>query len=184
MRLAKANHAEFSSLFFSNAVTQSTRVRIDILKALVKKQSTPTETAYVQGFLSRPILQYRVKDGARSSAEGVGRSYTFVDAIAKFVSKFLSRDLTTAYLRAGDTFHGALSQYFVVLSDQDIGRVTRTGGNQVPLGRRGAPVGRSRGWPRSLSQRPRQTPNLSDRGVKRAGDPSDITPSKRKENEN
>jgi hypothetical protein len=36
VRLAKDQHAEFSTLFLSNSVTQSTRVRIEILKALFK----------------------------------------------------------------------------------------------------------------------------------------------------
>jgi len=40
VRLAKAKHAEFGSLFFSNSVNQSTRVRIEILKALAKKLAT------------------------------------------------------------------------------------------------------------------------------------------------
>ena len=184
VRLAKADHAEFSTLYFSNSVTQSTRVRIDILKELAKKLTTLTETAYVQGFISRPVLQYRVRDGSRSYAEGVGRSYTFVDAIAKFGSKLAPKDLSAAYVRAGDTFAGALSQYFVVLSDEAVSRGPRLGINRAPLGRRGAHTGAaSRGGPfiRGANRHPH---GLQDRGVKRAGDPATATPSKKKEDEN
>jgi len=61
VKLAKAEHSEFSSLFISNSVTQSTRVRIEVLKALGKRLTSTTETAYVQGFISRPVLQYHAK---------------------------------------------------------------------------------------------------------------------------
>jgi hypothetical protein len=60
----------------------------------------------------------------------VGRSYTFVDAMAKFGSKLAQKDLGTAYVRAGSTFDGALSQYFVVLKD-DLGSRVPTGANRI-----------------------------------------------------
>jgi len=144
VRLAKAEHEEFKTLFFSNSVTQSTRVRIEILRELSKKLTTTTEVAFVQGFISRPVIQYRVKEGERSRADGVGRSYTFVDAMAKFGRRLMQKDLGTAYLRAGNTFDGALSQYFIVLRDDPEGRV-RTGANQTVVGVRGRASARSRG---------------------------------------
>ncbi len=70
--LAKAHHPEFSELFFTNSVTQSTRVRIEILRILATKLTTVTEFAFVQGFVSRPVLHYRVRPGAQSTAEGIG----------------------------------------------------------------------------------------------------------------
>ena len=203
VKLAKAQHQEFATLYFSNSVTQSTRVRIDILKELGKKLTTANEIAYVQGFISRPVLQYHVRDGKRSFAEGVGRSYTFVDAVAKFGTKLTPRDLTAAYVRAGDTFTGALSQYFVLLSDEAVVRGPRSGGNRMPIGRRGASSGGDRrggmispsnrrgsyaGGDRRVGTALRgghwQTPSLNDRGVKRSGDESASTPSKKKENDN
>lgn len=185
VRLAKAKHAEFGSLFFSNSVTQSTRVRIEILRELSKKLNTATEVAFVQGFISRPVLQYRVKEGARSRADGVGRSYTFVDAVARFGNKLAQRDLTNAYVRAGNTFDGALSQYFVVLVDDHDGLRSRSVPNRTPLGRRGFGLrGSSRGG-RQLRQTQLGFPVL-DRGVKRIMDSSDADvsgPSKRQEQE-
>ena len=185
--LAKATHAEFGSLFFSNAVTQATRVRIEILRALSKKLNTATEVAFVQGFISRPVLQYRVKEGARSRADGVGRSYTFVDAVAKFGVKLAQKDLVTAYSRAGNTFDGALSQYFVVLSDGHGG----SGVNSAPVGPRFRPTfsGRSRGGRLFSASR---LPLAAGRGMKRQAEvaadvPSDVDgaagPSKKQEQE-
>jgi len=40
--LAKAHSAEFASLFFSNSVTQATKVWVEVMKAVAKKLSTPT----------------------------------------------------------------------------------------------------------------------------------------------
>jgi hypothetical protein len=148
VRLAKAEHEEFSTLFFSNSVTQATRVRIEILKALSKKLTTATEDAYIQGFISRPVLQYRVKEGASSTADGVGRSYNFVDSMVKFGSRLMPSDLTVAYTRAGSTFRGAMSQYFIVLSDEHVLSGERSGVNRIPIGGRGSRGGRGRPWSR------------------------------------
>lgn len=197
VRLAKANHAEFDNLFFANSVTQSTRVRIEVLKALAKRLTTEEETAFVQGFISRPLLQYRVQEGASSSADGVGRGYNYVDAVAKFGARLTPRDLSTAYVRAGSTFAGAMSQYFVVLRDDLVGKFVRSGANSLPLGQRGGRGGRggrgSRGFRGSRGGRlPFSDPDVSsirplsasgyDRGTKRPGDPTG-TPSKRNESE-
>jgi len=150
------------------------------MKAIAKKLTVGSDVAYVQGFLSRPVLQYRVKEGESSRSDGIGRSYNFVDAVAKFGSKLRPRDLTIAYSRAGSTFTGALSQYFVVLSDDHVRQGLRTDANRAPLGVRGGRFGGAdrRGIARRLFQRP-----FPDRGVKRAGETTSETPSKRQENE-
>ncbi len=170
VRLAKALHEDFQTLFFSNSVTQSTRVRIEILRELAKKLCTSSEVAFVQGFVSRPVLQYRVKEGSRSFADGVGRSYTFVDAVAKFGHRLAQKDLGTAYVRAGSTFDGALSQYFVVLVDDYNGQRTRSGANRETLGRRGGLNSRGRGG-NLFRQRFGLAP--FDRGVKRTVESTD-----------
>ena len=170
VRLAKAEQEAFSSLFFSNSVTQSTRVRIEILRELSKKLNTSTEVAFVQGFISRPVLQFRVKEGARSRVDGVGRSYTFVDAMSKFGDRLAQKDLTTAYARAGNTFDGALSQYFIVLVDNPDRRGVNV--NRTPIGRRGGPArgGRSRGGRGRAFGTPRPSFAFHERGIKRAAE--------------
>ncbi len=55
------------------------------------------------------------------------------------------KDLGPAYVRAGSTFDGALSQYFVVLVDDHDGQRTRTGANRSSIGRRGGQGPRGRG---------------------------------------
>jgi hypothetical protein len=134
--LAKAKHPDFESLFFSNSVTQATRVRIEILRAIAKKLSTETETAYVQGFTSRPIMYYNVVDSMPSHCSGTGRGYTFTDGVSRFGDLLCALDLSAAYKRAGNTFKGAMEHYFVVLKEGTASAV-----NRAPLGNRGRAPG-------------------------------------------
>jgi hypothetical protein len=178
--LAKAKVPDFASLFFSNSVTQATRVRIEIMRAISKKLTTDSETAYVQGFTSRPIMHYVVKDSMVSHCSGTGRGYTFADAVSRFGDLLCPADLSSAYKRAGSTFHGAMEQYFVVLKEGVL-----SSSNQEPLGHRNGTRGRprsgapQRGGPRLSRGAP--SSSLSVPGSrKRALGHSAETPSKRK----
>jgi len=133
--LAKAKDPDFGHLFFSNSVTQATRVRIEILRAIAKKLTTESEAAYVQGFTSRPILHYVVKESMPSNCAGTGRGYSFSDAVGRYGDLLCQADLASAYRRAGSTFQGAMEHYFVVLKEG-----VATAANQVPLGQRGRPA--------------------------------------------
>ena len=162
-KLSKEDTGRFAGLFFTNSATLSTRVRIEIMRAIALKLKTETEDAYVQGFISRPLLHYRSVDPSNRIAGGADRSYTFVDAISRFGDLLMDVDLTSSYARAGHTFHGAMEHYFIVLSE----------GRAVPArpapgshrGRRGSVGGRTRG------------------GRKRFGDSLAPTPSKKKAEE-
>jgi hypothetical protein len=142
--MAKAKDPpEFAPLFFSNSVTQATRVRIEIMRVIAQKLDTATEKAYVQGFISRPVLHYAQKDPAvPSHGAGVGRSYSFVDAVTRFGDLVRATDLSPAYKRAGSTFTGAMEQYFVVLREVGALGFRLSGSNQAPLSQRGSRGGR------------------------------------------
>lgn len=133
----KGSSHEFASLFFSNSTTQATRVRIEILRQIAKKLSTDTEAGFVHGFISRPVLRYEVKEGAQSHCSGTGRSYNFVDAVSRFGDLLFAVDLAPAYKRAGQTFRGAMEQYFVVLQEGGAFQNEATSSNAQPLGVRG-----------------------------------------------
>jgi len=134
--LAKLKDPKFAALFFSNSVTQATRVRIEIMRAIAKKLTTDSESAYVQGFISKPVLHYVVKESMPSFCAGTGRSYTFVDSIIRFGDLLMPTDLVPAYKRAGSTFQGSMEQYFVLLRE-DFVPPTAQGANLHPLGVRG-----------------------------------------------
>ena len=102
-------------LYMSNAVTLSTRVRIDILKAISKKVTNERESAYVAAYSSRPILHVRTKNAA--GVEVATRAFTFIDAIIRYNQILVDQDLEEAYKRAGNAFKGQLEQHFVILRE-------------------------------------------------------------------
>ena len=126
-KLAKDGAGSFSGLFISNTVNLSTRVRIDILKLIAKRLTTPTEVGYVQGFSSRPTLHYRMKDVPYEEGRapvipvntpGTGRSYNFVESVERWGQLLSAGSLESVRRKASMSFSGCLEQYFVVLRDQ------------------------------------------------------------------
>ena len=170
--LAKAENVDFARLFFSNSITQATRVRIEVMKSIAKKLTTLTENAYVQGFISKPVLRYVSRDPAVSLCAGTGRSYSFVDSVSRFGDLVHGYELSSAYKRAGNTFKGAMEQYFVVLREAEDAPVA-SGSNQFPVGFRGG-----RGSPSGFRGRVRGVRGY--RGRKRTGDSPPGTPSRKK----
>ena len=102
-------------LYMSNSVTLSTRVRVDVMKAIAKKITIGTESAYVAAYSSRPILHVRSQTGR--GTEVINRAFTFIDSIIRFGSVLVRSDLDDAYRRAGTAFKGQLEQHFVVLKE-------------------------------------------------------------------
>jgi len=174
--LAKEKDPEFGHLFFANSVTQATRVRIEIMRAIAKKLTTDIEAAYVQGFISRPKMHYVVNEGMASECSGVGRSYSFVDAVSRFGDLLMPADLSSAYKRAGNTFKGSMEHYFILLSEGVLNA------NLQPLGTRGSSRGRPRGAPSRRPSRgvPRIARSSSLFSRKRPSASAPDTPSKRR----
>jgi hypothetical protein len=174
--LAKDKNVKFSALFFSNSITHSTRVRIEIMKVIAKKLTTDTEVAFVQGFISRPVMRYNAREAAQSYAAGTGRSYSFVDCVSRFGDLVIAHELAPAYRRAGATFKGAMEQYFILLNEDESG-FGASGVNRAPIGHRHATRGRSghRGSP--------LLPGFANRGRKRFGDSPPGAPVSKKPSE-
>ena len=107
---------DFGKLFLANSVTLGTRVRVDILKAMANKFTTPDLTIQVSNFVARPVLQLRRPDKS-------GFALTFSDALVRYGGKLEEEDLTAAYKRAGKAFEGQLQQNFGVLHDTPTGAV-------------------------------------------------------------
>ena len=107
-------------LFVANSVTQATRVRLEVLRAIAKVCSTNNEDFFAQSFTSRPVLQIKRKDS------GGQLTLPYVDAVSKFGGRVGDSDLSVAYERAGATFKGQMRQNFIVLADKGV----RSWGNQ------------------------------------------------------
>ena len=101
-------------LFIANSVTLATRVRLEVLKAIARKCSSPREDMHVVAFTSRPLLQVKPKDGGQMT------TLTFVDAIARMGRRMSEADFGFAYGRAGISFKGQMQQNFVVLHEKGV----------------------------------------------------------------
>jgi len=119
-RIAKRTPANFSGLSITNCITKETRVRIDIMQAIVKViKANSRMDAYVVQHISRPLMRVSEKldQGIRS------RSYNFTEAIAfvhtQFPGKLTDQDLLAAYNRAGNKYGPEISHHFVVLKGKD-----------------------------------------------------------------
>jgi hypothetical protein len=140
-KLAKVENSRFESLFVANSVTLTTRVRIEILKAVAKLLTTETEVAYVQSFTSRPMLHYQTREGVRHQLPDANRSYSFVEAVGRWGDRLTTVMLLPAYKRARPAFIGCLEQYFVVLKESEpredpsgFEQLFGTAPNNTPLG--------------------------------------------------
>jgi len=200
-KLARDESPNFRGLFIANAVTLSTRVRIEILRAIAKVLASDHMDAFVQGFSSRPLLHYNTKEHVNYRVDGANRSYTFVEAVSRFGHLVSPSDLLPAYRRARPAFNGCLEQYFVLLKENVANDFfLPPGPNSAPLGPRASGfssrgqrsryqgirgqrggISRGRGFQHSASPAASQLPNLQSESRKRHLDVSSLeaTPSKR-----
>ena len=116
----KSGH-DFGRIFVANSVTLATRVRIDILKAIAKRNTNEKENFSVSAFVSRPVLHIRTKESGKSSG-----TFNFSDALARYGANLTADELGEAYRRAGVAFRGQLQQNFVVLNEQYSGGSVRS----------------------------------------------------------
>ena len=101
-------------LFVANSVTQATRVRLEVLRAIAKVCLNSNEDFFAQSFTSRPVLQIKRKDS------GGQLTLSYVDAVARYGGRVGDSDLSVAYERAGATFKGQMRQNFIVLADKGV----------------------------------------------------------------
>lgn len=122
----------FGRLYLANSVSLSTRVRVDIMKAIAKKISNKSMASHVAAYSSRPVLHVREIGKPESS----NRAYTFIDAVQRYGGAVSQADLEEAYRRAGSAFRGQLEQHFVVLREnRPVPERRETGGSRSAGGR-------------------------------------------------
>jgi hypothetical protein len=152
-RIAKTLPEGFENLQVMSVVTQGTRVRTEIMRAIGRKIETNTQVGYDPTYLPRPILHIKAKDN--SEAPGGSRrhirSLTFADAVSQYGNRLEFSDLGHAYEKAAHNFEGQMRQNFVVLRDKDElhsrGWGARGRGSGTPRGS-GGPRGGMRGTKR------------------------------------
>jgi len=157
-KLSRDESPNFKDLFIANAVTLSTRVRIEILRAISKLLVSDQMDSFVQGFSSRPLLHFNTKEHVNYRVDGANRSYTFVEAVSKFGHLVSPADLLPAYRRARPAFNGCLEQYFVLLKENVAGDFF------LPPGPNSAPIGQRTSGFSSRGQRSRYQGSRGSRG--------------------
>jgi len=163
-RIANSLPESFAQLQVMTVITQATKVRMEIMKAIARKIESETEVGYVPTYLPRPILH--IKGREASGPRRHIRSLTFADAIEQYGLNLEQTDLGLAYDKAAWNFQGQMRQNFVVLMDRE----EMTGGSGHPSTAKGAWRGRG-GRGRPFGDRGR-TPGASVGGRKRPSDES------------
>ncbi len=159
----KKSNVDLGRIFVANSVGLSTRVRVDILKAIAKKISGQSISAHVVAFISRPVMHVKSNTGATNVM--VPKTFTFVDAVAQYGHAMLQFELADAYRRAGTSFKGQMEQMFVILRERDdwTGQRHRQQQQQQQRGSAGRP-----GGPGNERKRQREDDDVGE-GTSRSG---------------
>ena len=115
-------------MYITNNYTAATRVRVEIMKAIVKKCETNEERMFLNQFCNRPVIRIA---NTRTRHE---RVWTFTDLIETYGRALTDADLEVAYRRAGNKFTGQMKQIFGVLKeikDKTHANTQQLGHNQI-----------------------------------------------------
>jgi hypothetical protein len=115
-------------VYLSNVTTGSTKIRVDVLKALAAKLcvENTSQSVVVGAFSSSPFLTVfppRPAGVPAGSSQPDRRdflpssTFTYVDALETFRNRLTDIDLEWAYRRAGRGYRGLLTQTFLVLTE-------------------------------------------------------------------
>jgi hypothetical protein len=110
-------------VYLTNVATLSTRVRVDIMRAIADKirgsQEFRQRHVFCDAYLSQPLLRIRpstTKSGGDDRGFR-GLNYSFVEAVEAFGSRLDDRDLYWSYRRVGRSFKGQLEGLFLILNE-------------------------------------------------------------------
>jgi hypothetical protein len=115
--------AQLRNVYLSNVTTLTTKVRVDILRALAdvlrEDQENRHRHVFVSAFVSSPMLhinpaaQKGPTDGFR------GMTFSYSEAVETFGNRLRPEDKYWAYRRVGRGFRGQLEALFVVMSEHE-----------------------------------------------------------------
>jgi hypothetical protein len=100
-------------MYISNVYTQATRVRVEIMQAIVRKCASNEERMFLHKFCNRPNIRLT---NTRTKAE---RILTFTDLIENYGHRMEEKELEKAYKVAGQRFKGQMRQIFGILKDKE-----------------------------------------------------------------
>lgn len=100
---------------YQPCVTPSSRVRVEVLRALSRKLSAGDLFGYCPIYGMRPLLHLGPRVDGRVQAK---ETLTYVPAIQRYGNLLTLNDLIFAYRSVGDGFKGCLRQNFIVLNEE------------------------------------------------------------------
>jgi hypothetical protein len=102
-----------NDMFMSNNNTQATRVRVEVMKAIIKKCASNEERMFLHQHCKRPFTRIT---NTRTKKE---RILTFTDMVENYGPKMEDKDLEIANKRAGFKFKGQMKQIFGILKEKE-----------------------------------------------------------------
>lgn len=110
------SYEELKGTGYQPCVTPTTRVRIEVLRAISRKLTTDEIAGYCPIYGMRPVLHVGPKVSGRVIAK---ETLTYIPAVQKYGNLLSVKDLCYAYRAVGENFKGSLRQTFVVLNETD-----------------------------------------------------------------
>lgn len=110
------SYEELKGTGYQPCVTPTTRVRIEVLRAISRKLSTDESSGYCPIYGMRPVLHVGPKVNGRVTAKD---TLTYIPAVQRFGNLLSFKDLFYAYRAVGENFKGCLRQTFVILNEAD-----------------------------------------------------------------
>jgi hypothetical protein len=115
---------ELKNVYLSNVTTLTTKVRVDLLRALADRirgdQEHKNRHVFVSAFVSTPQLHINPSSTKGSANTGFrGSTFSFSEAVEHFGSRLTIEDKFWAYRRVNRGFRGQLEALFVCLSERE-----------------------------------------------------------------
>jgi hypothetical protein len=129
-------------VYLSNLTTLSTKVRVDVKRAICDRiwttQENRTRHVFCDAFLSHPLIRIRPSNvkGGQDDKGFRSLNYNYVEAVEAFGDQLNEKDLYWAFRRVSKSFKGQLEGLFLVLNEAGRANI-----NQTPPERKGGKAG-------------------------------------------
>jgi hypothetical protein len=100
-------------IYISNNYTAATKVRVEIMKAIVKKCASNEDRMFLHQFCNRPFVRLT------NTQTKIERILTFTNLVENYGCQMDDKELEIAYRRAGFKFRGQMRQVFGILKERE-----------------------------------------------------------------
>jgi hypothetical protein len=100
-------------MYVTHNYTAATRVRVEVMKAIIKECAKNEERMILNQLCNRPFIRIA------NTASKVEKMLTFTDLIEAYGHRLEDKDLETANKRAGYKFRGQMEQIIGILKEKE-----------------------------------------------------------------